>query len=186
MSEEDHTVLLRSTSSDNKDPESQISSPKLSSSGRISKSSIWNRLDRAFSGKRLSIKKRSPRGVRWTERDRVLSPRNGGGGEDEVLADGAPPEWALLLISCLLGLATGLCVAAFNRGLLVILVSSLIFCVIKSRVGSVGKPPPLWRQRSRVRSSPLGGPLEAASLPSGRGTTVYILPPPYLVEDGIG
>nr|GEV18716.1 chloride channel protein CLC-f-like [Tanacetum cinerariifolium] len=120
MSDEDHTVLLRSTSSDNKDPESQISSPKLSSSGRISKSSIWNRLDRAFSGKRLSIKKRSPRGVRWTERDRVLSPRNGGGGEDEVLADGAPPEWALLLISCLLGLATGLCVAAFNRGVHVI------------------------------------------------------------------
>ncbi|GAB4849840.1 hypothetical protein Ancab_004638 [Ancistrocladus abbreviatus] len=29
--------------------------------------------------------------------------------------DSAPLEWALLLVGCLLGLATGLCVAAFNR-----------------------------------------------------------------------
>ncbi|WOG99860.1 hypothetical protein DCAR_0519216 [Daucus carota subsp. sativus] len=35
---------------------------------------------------------------------------------DEILGDGAPPEWALLLLGCLLGLATGLCVAGFNRG----------------------------------------------------------------------
>lgn len=34
----------------------------------------------------------------------------------DELADGAPPEWALLLIGCFLGLATGVCVAAFNRG----------------------------------------------------------------------
>uniref|UniRef100_A0A0E0PS73 Uncharacterized protein n=1 Tax=Oryza rufipogon TaxID=4529 RepID=A0A0E0PS73_ORYRU len=34
----------------------------------------------------------------------------------EELGDWAPPEWALLLIGCLLGLATGICVAAFNRG----------------------------------------------------------------------
>lgn len=40
----------------------------------------------------------------------------GGGGGGDVLGDSAPPEWALLLIGCLLGLATGLCVAAFNRG----------------------------------------------------------------------
>ncbi|KAF3329789.1 chloride channel protein CLC-f-like protein [Carex littledalei] len=38
----------------------------------------------------------------------------------DELADGAPPEWALLLIGCLLGLATGVCVAAFNRGVHVI------------------------------------------------------------------
>ncbi|KAI3974322.1 hypothetical protein MKX01_030991 [Papaver californicum] len=38
----------------------------------------------------------------------------------DPLADGAPPEWALLLIGCLLGLATGLCVAAFNHGVHVI------------------------------------------------------------------
>jgi hypothetical protein len=37
-------------------------------------------------------------------------------GDDDELGDRAPPEWALLLIGCLLGLATGICVAAFNRG----------------------------------------------------------------------
>ncbi|KAL8137553.1 hypothetical protein V2J09_003554 [Rumex salicifolius] len=37
-------------------------------------------------------------------------------GDEEALGESAPPEWALLLIGCLLGLATGLCVAAFNRG----------------------------------------------------------------------
>lgn len=35
---------------------------------------------------------------------------------DAALGESAPPEWALLLIGCLLGLATGLCVAAFNKG----------------------------------------------------------------------
>jgi hypothetical protein len=44
-----------------------------------------------------------------------VSPRRGGEDSDE-LGDGAPPEWALLLVGCLLGLATGICVAAFNRG----------------------------------------------------------------------
>ncbi|CAN6253493.1 unnamed protein product [Urochloa humidicola] len=42
------------------------------------------------------------------------------GEDDDELGDGAPPEWALLLIGCLLGLATGICVAAFNRGVHVI------------------------------------------------------------------
>ncbi|KAL1357892.1 hypothetical protein HN51_009735 [Arachis hypogaea] len=37
-------------------------------------------------------------------------------GDEDVLTDSAPPEWALLLIGCLLGLATGLFVAAFNKG----------------------------------------------------------------------
>ncbi|XP_068338075.1 chloride channel protein CLC-f-like [Pyrus communis] len=40
-------------------------------------------------------------------------------GNDD-LADSAPPEWALLLLGCLLGLATGLLVAAFNKGVHVI------------------------------------------------------------------
>jgi len=43
------------------------------------------------------------------------SPRRGEEDSDE-LGDGAPPEWALLLVGCLLGLATGICVAVFNRG----------------------------------------------------------------------
>lgn len=52
----------------------------------------------------------------------------------DELADGAPPEWALLLIGCLLGLATGVCVAAFNRG-----VRFLFFCLFNINVlsGSV-------------------------------------------------
>jgi len=37
-------------------------------------------------------------------------------GQTGMEALGDPPEWALLLIGCLLGLASGLCVAAFNRG----------------------------------------------------------------------
>ena len=36
--------------------------------------------------------------------------------ESDELGDGAPPEWALLLVGCLLGLATGIFVAVFNRG----------------------------------------------------------------------
>ncbi|KAG2579622.1 chloride channel protein CLC-f-like [Panicum virgatum] len=47
------------------------------------------------------------------------SPRRGEEDSDE-LGDGAPPEWALLLVGCLLGLATGICVAVFNRGVHVI------------------------------------------------------------------
>nr|ACG30368.1 hypothetical protein [Zea mays] len=43
------------------------------------------------------------------------SPRRPEEDSDE-LGDGAPPEWALLLVGCLLGLATGICVAVFNRG----------------------------------------------------------------------
>ncbi|XP_023005299.1 chloride channel protein CLC-f-like isoform X1 [Cucurbita maxima] len=39
---------------------------------------------------------------------------------DDNVDDTAAPEWALLLIACLLGLATGLCVAAFNMGVHVI------------------------------------------------------------------
>ncbi|XVE50965.1 hypothetical protein DITRI_Ditri01bG0204800 [Diplodiscus trichospermus] len=38
----------------------------------------------------------------------------------DALGDSAPPEWALLLIGCLLGLASGLFVAAFNKGVHVI------------------------------------------------------------------
>lgn len=41
---------------------------------------------------------------------------SGNFGSQDRLGEGAPPEWALLLIGCLLGLATGLCVAAFNHG----------------------------------------------------------------------
>lgn len=44
----------------------------------------------------------------------------------DVLGDSAPPEWALLLIGCLIGLTTGLFVALFNKGVCRIFI--LFFC----------------------------------------------------------
>ncbi|GFS45236.1 chloride channel F [Actinidia rufa] len=72
-----------------------------------------------FSGRRLSVKRSERDHSPYA--DRTAGGSGGGGdGGDDFLADSAPPEWALLLIGCLLGLATGLCVAAFNRGVHVI------------------------------------------------------------------
>ncbi|XP_076942546.1 chloride channel protein CLC-f-like [Bidens hawaiensis] len=118
---DDNAVLIDNNNNNNNnnnkvDLECQVS-PASSSGGRRRSSSrrsikaLWNKVDRAFTDIRLSIKLRSPR-ARWPDRDF--------GDDDEVLGDGAPPEWALLVIGCLLGLATGLCVAAFNRAVHVI------------------------------------------------------------------
>lgn len=72
--------------------------------------------DRQLSGRRVSFKRDE-----WEDRET----RDGSHSRNvldlqvdsnDVLGDSAPPEWALLLIGCLLGLATGLCVAAFNKG----------------------------------------------------------------------
>ncbi|XP_072986535.1 chloride channel protein CLC-f-like [Typha latifolia] len=71
---------------------------------------LLRHLDRGLSNRGLSR--------RHVERGGSQSPL-GDRSRDE-LGDGAPPEWALLLIGCLLGLATGICVAAFNRGVHVI------------------------------------------------------------------
>lgn len=46
----------------------------------------------------------------------------------DALSDGAPPEWALLLVGCLLGLTTGVCVAAFNH-----VVSGFVSCSFSLR-----------------------------------------------------
>lgn len=67
---------------------------------------LLRHLDRGLSNRNLSRRNVDQSG---------LSPRSDGRSHD-ALGDGAPPEWALLLIGCLLGLATGICVAAFNRG----------------------------------------------------------------------
>ncbi|XP_071725736.1 chloride channel protein CLC-f-like [Rutidosis leptorrhynchoides] len=89
--------------------------------GKVMRSSSGNdlegQLDRRFSGLRFIINRRSPKNR--SDFDHATEISTGGGG-DETLGDGAPPEWALLLIGCLLGLATGLCVATFNRGVHVI------------------------------------------------------------------
>ncbi|XP_060187684.1 chloride channel protein CLC-f isoform X1 [Lycium barbarum] len=102
----DHNVLLRSNSSasENGDLESQ-SSPRRTNNNNRSIKDLIKRLDRGFSGRRLSDRDRD-------NRRGVVS--------DEILGESAPPEWAMLLVGCLLGLATGLCVAAFNRGVHVI------------------------------------------------------------------
>lgn len=86
-------------------------------------SDLLKRLDRGLSGsgRRLSVNLRSerdhhrhPSPVSPTTSNRFASADADSG--DDSLGNSAPPEWALLLIGCLLGVATGLCVAAFNRG----------------------------------------------------------------------
>ncbi|KAA8527136.1 hypothetical protein F0562_008635 [Nyssa sinensis] len=109
----DRNILLRSNSSAS-DGDLESQGPSRSNKGI---QDLLKRLDRGFSGRRLRIKR--------LDRDQSSSLDHGfggssGGGSDEILGDSAPPEWALLLIGCLLGLATGLCVAAFNRGVHVI------------------------------------------------------------------
>lgn len=134
----DHEALIPSSSpvSDG-DLESQLT-PRSGSKGI---KDLLKRLDRSFSNRRLIGSRRSLDGDRHKHhRHSSSSPsrldqavnnfsssnningnlnRSGSinvGDNEEILGDFAPPEWALLLIGCLLGLATGLCVAAFNRG----------------------------------------------------------------------
>lgn len=101
----DYNRLVRSNSSAS---EGDLETNKSSSRGGGIKD-LLKQLDRGFSGRRLSFK-----------RDRSYSDHDATDTGGDVLGDSAPPEWALLLIGCLLGLATGLCVAAFNRGVHVI------------------------------------------------------------------
>ncbi|XP_059662308.1 chloride channel protein CLC-f [Cornus florida] len=110
----DRNILLRSNSSASDGDLEGQGSPKSNKGFQ----DLLKRLDRGFSGRRLSIK----RSDRDTSSSSNHGDSNGGviNGSDEILGDSAPPEWALLLIGCLLGLATGLCVAAFNRGVHVI------------------------------------------------------------------
>ncbi|KAK9268379.1 hypothetical protein L1049_000128 [Liquidambar formosana] len=109
----DHNHLLRSNSSSS-EVDLEAHGPNKSKSGI---KDLLKQLDRGLSGGRRFSFKRSDR-----DRNREHSsvdhddPDVGA----DVLGDSAPPEWALLLIGCLLGLATGLCVAAFNRGVHVI------------------------------------------------------------------
>lgn len=95
----DHDHLLRSNvSSTEGDLEAQAQKKK-------GIRDILKQLDRGLSGRRSSRKLL----------EREADPFDRTSSSHDVLGDGAPPEWALLLIGCLLGLATGICVAAFNR-----------------------------------------------------------------------
>ncbi|KAL1563036.1 chloride channel protein CLC-f-like [Salvia divinorum] len=107
----DRAILLRSNSlgSDDDLERGAAQSPQTSTSSSTSKggalaSDLFKRLDRGLTAS----------GRRFTVHHRISS------SSDDSLGDGAPPEWALLLIGCLLGVATGLCVAFFNRGVHVI------------------------------------------------------------------
>ncbi|KAK8318084.1 hypothetical protein V6Z12_A13G151800 [Gossypium hirsutum] len=97
-------------------------------------------LGRGFSARRLSFKRLDRDGDRGRERSSPSSldhhhhphhhhhhhQQHQGhyhsyvGDAADPLGDSAPPEWALLLIGCLLGVASGLFVAAFNGGVHVI------------------------------------------------------------------
>ncbi|XP_068636927.1 chloride channel protein CLC-f [Aristolochia californica] len=98
----DQKHLLGSNTS-NSEPDLEV--PGSRKKGAIS--DLLKQLDRGLSSRRLSRK--------HLEGDNEAFDRS-----PDALGDGAPPEWALLLIGCLLGLATGLCVAAFNKGVYVI------------------------------------------------------------------
>ncbi|PIA58284.1 hypothetical protein AQUCO_00500308v1 [Aquilegia coerulea] len=106
---EDQIHLLRSNSSSS---ETDLEAQKAKRKSIIT--DLIKQLDRGFSGRRLT----SIRSNRHLDFD--PNNNNNNNSHDNILADGAPPEWALLLIGCLLGVATGICVAAFNRGVHVI------------------------------------------------------------------
>ncbi|WOL12342.1 chloride channel protein CLC-f [Canna indica] len=84
---------------------------EASTSGRKSGiGDLLRHLDRGLSNRCLSRRHLDRGGLTLTSKR----------SSHDAVGDGAPPEWALLLIGCLLGLATGICVAAFNRGVHVI------------------------------------------------------------------
>lgn len=120
----DRAILLRSNStgsdadlerggahSQSHSPISHRNSTGSSKGGGLA-SDLLKRLDRGFnaSGRRLTVHHRLP----------PPSDHPNATAGDDLLGDGAPPEWALLLLGCLLGVASGLCVASFNRGVHVI------------------------------------------------------------------
>ncbi|CDY10546.1 BnaC03g70680D [Brassica napus] len=122
--------LLRSTDGDevvngrgegDLDVESQSPAIRNSTGGVRN---LFKHLDRRFSlsGRRLSFKRLDNIRVdRSHHHPSSSSPLSYGFDEgNDVLGDSAPPEWALLLIGCLIGVAAGICVAGFNKGVHVI------------------------------------------------------------------
>lgn len=114
---EDHKSLLGLNHDLNTNQPSSVSNVDLESPSpsprRKGISDFIRQIDRKLSGRRLS------RLVSFGSAAGSLSPLyrySSGEVSQDALGEGAPPEWALLLIGCLLGLATGVCVAAFNGG----------------------------------------------------------------------
>lgn len=120
---DDRVVLLRSNSPashgdlERGGSQSPVRKNAASNNKGCLPSDLLKRLDRGFSGRRLSVKLQSNRDHHSpspSTSNHCVSAN--AAVADDFLGDSAPPEWALLLIGCLLGVATGLCVAAFNRG----------------------------------------------------------------------
>ncbi|KFK35584.1 hypothetical protein AALP_AA4G009900 [Arabis alpina] len=122
--DENEVINIRQGNELDLDIESQ--SPPLRTGGGVR--DLFKHLDRRFSlsGRRRIDNHHNPSSS---------SPFTSGEGEEEeedsnlhsvdeygndVLGDSAPPEWALLLIGCLIGVAAGICVAVFNKGVHVI------------------------------------------------------------------
>lgn len=121
----DQNHLLRSAGQeqgdgdgDDVDVEAQANNSATSNSSNNALKDIFKRLDRGFSGRRHNFKRldgersSTSSSVDRNHDDHQYACVDGA----DALGDSAPPEWALLLIGCLLGLASGVCVAAFNKG----------------------------------------------------------------------
>lgn len=134
--DEDH--LLRSTAvhDEDDDLEAQGNRSDTSNTKTNSFKHLLKHLDRGLSGrrhgfKRLDRERSSPSSSspssssfpvdhHHPQQNKQKQLQHNQFDDEDSLADSAPPEWALLLIGCLLGLASGLCVAAFNKGVHVI------------------------------------------------------------------
>lgn len=140
MSESDQIRLLGSSEDAGHDVEAQASEPVLinGGGGGGGGSGKGFRDFLRLSGHRHSFKRIDKDGDRERDkRDRNHDNHSSHSHLDlhvddssgDVLGDSAPPEWALLLIGCLLGLATGLFVAAFNKGVCQFFIFRNIFSV---------------------------------------------------------
>ncbi|PON88863.1 Chloride channel, voltage gated [Trema orientale] len=115
--QQDPIAISRSRSNSN-----SASPSGVGGGGGLLKDLFVRHFDPPFSPRRLSFKRRERERERERERGHLDVGEHGPEPEPEpsspvdALGDSAPPEWALLLIGCLLGLATGLLVAAFNNG----------------------------------------------------------------------
>lgn len=115
-------------------PSNRTSTP--SAAGGIK--DLFKQLDRRFSDRRITFKDPPLSHSRSSSFDHhnYVDAR-------DSLTESAPPEWALLLIGCLLGLASGLCVAFFNKGvsfywILIFLSWSLnLFCFVALLVANI-------------------------------------------------
>ncbi|RWR95744.1 chloride channel protein CLC-f [Cinnamomum micranthum f. kanehirae] len=100
----DHDILIRSDVLSSSEPDLEAHGQKKMKGFRH----LLKELDRSLSGRRS--------GRRHSLGKEIEPFDQGDPSSHNAAGDGAPPEWVLLLIGCLLGLATGICVAAFNGG----------------------------------------------------------------------